>query len=190
VADAAGVDPVAFRLSYLEDERAREVLETAARQMGPRVDEFGRGVGVAFAQYKNMQCYAAVAVELRVDDATAAVRLDRVVVNGLYERRFGARDAGALERAADTAGTPAARAAVRAALSEHVRARGQREEVARLGHRDGTLAGLAVTGGVITSAGVVLAATFSALWPTTTLPPSEARRLVMSLSFRSDPLTR
>jgi CO/xanthine dehydrogenase Mo-binding subunit len=81
VAEAAGADPVAFRLSYLEDERAREVLETAARQIGPRGDgEFGRGVGVAFAQYKNMQCYAAVAVELRVDDATAAVRLDRVVV--------------------------------------------------------------------------------------------------------------
>jgi RND superfamily putative drug exporter len=38
-----------------------------------------------------------------------------------------------------------------------------REEVAIRGHRDGTLAGLAVTGGVITSAGVVLAATFSAL---------------------------
>jgi RND superfamily putative drug exporter len=38
-----------------------------------------------------------------------------------------------------------------------------REEVARRGHRPGTLAGLAVTGGVITSAGVVLAATFAAL---------------------------
>jgi len=38
-----------------------------------------------------------------------------------------------------------------------------REEVAARGHREGTLAGLAVTGGVITSAGVVLAATFAAL---------------------------
>jgi putative drug exporter of the RND superfamily len=38
-----------------------------------------------------------------------------------------------------------------------------REEVANRGHQAGTLAGLAVTGGVITSAGVVLAATFSAL---------------------------
>lgn len=38
-----------------------------------------------------------------------------------------------------------------------------REEVRRRGHVDGTLAGLAVTGGVITSAGVVLAATFAAL---------------------------
>jgi RND superfamily putative drug exporter len=38
-----------------------------------------------------------------------------------------------------------------------------REEVAARGHRAGTLAGLSVTGGVITSAGVVLAATFAAL---------------------------
>jgi RND superfamily putative drug exporter len=38
-----------------------------------------------------------------------------------------------------------------------------REEAAVAGHRAGTLAALAVTGGVITSAGVVLAATFGAL---------------------------
>ncbi|UOW01250.1 MMPL family transporter [Agrococcus sp. SCSIO52902] len=38
-----------------------------------------------------------------------------------------------------------------------------REEVGRLGHRGGVLRGLRVTGGVITSAGVVLAATFAAL---------------------------
>jgi RND superfamily putative drug exporter len=38
-----------------------------------------------------------------------------------------------------------------------------REESARLGTRDGVLRGLAVTGGVITSAGVVLAVTFAAL---------------------------
>ena len=38
-----------------------------------------------------------------------------------------------------------------------------REEVARRGHRAGVLTALTVTGGVITSAGVVLAATFAAL---------------------------
>nr|MDT0664070.1 MMPL family transporter [Micromonospora sp. DSM 115978] len=38
-----------------------------------------------------------------------------------------------------------------------------REESERLGHRAGVLHGLAVTGGVITSAGVVLAGTFSVL---------------------------
>ncbi|WP_026208414.1 MMPL family transporter [Catelliglobosispora koreensis] len=38
-----------------------------------------------------------------------------------------------------------------------------REEAGKIGHRAGTLKGLAVTGGVITSAGIVLAATFAAL---------------------------
>jgi putative drug exporter of the RND superfamily len=38
-----------------------------------------------------------------------------------------------------------------------------REETERMGTHRGTLYGLAVTGGVITSAGVVLAATFSVL---------------------------
>jgi putative drug exporter of the RND superfamily len=38
-----------------------------------------------------------------------------------------------------------------------------REETAKRGHRAGTLTGLAVTGGVITSAGLVLAATFASL---------------------------
>lgn len=38
-----------------------------------------------------------------------------------------------------------------------------REEAGGIGTRDGTLRGLRVTGGVITSAGVVLAATFAAL---------------------------
>jgi RND superfamily putative drug exporter len=38
-----------------------------------------------------------------------------------------------------------------------------REEASKIGHRAGTLRALSVTGGVITSAGVVLAATFAAL---------------------------
>jgi CO/xanthine dehydrogenase Mo-binding subunit len=82
IADAAGVDPIAFRLDYLEDERARDVVRAAAERIGPLKDErkFGHGVGLAFAQYKNLQCYAAVAIELHVDDETAEVRLDRVVV--------------------------------------------------------------------------------------------------------------
>jgi anion-transporting ArsA/GET3 family ATPase len=58
--------------------------------------------------------------------------LDRVVVNGLYPERFEPRDAAELGQAVDTAGTPQARAALRAALSEHARAKGQREQVARL----------------------------------------------------------
>jgi anion-transporting ArsA/GET3 family ATPase len=66
------------------------------------------------------------------------IGLDRVIVNGVYEQRFSGGEAETLGRAADTAGTTAARAAVRAALSEHLRARGQREQVARLEEGTGT----------------------------------------------------
>ena len=55
-----------------------------------------------------------------------------------------------------------------------------REEVARHGHRDGTLAAFAVTGGVITSAGVVLAATFAAL---AVLPLVVLAELAFAVSF-------
>ncbi|MDQ6915540.1 MAG: hypothetical protein M3155_06980 [Actinomycetota bacterium] len=58
--------------------------------------------------------------------------LDRVVVNGLYPERFGPRHRAALARALDGAEEPTERAALRAALSEHARARAQREQVARL----------------------------------------------------------
>jgi RND superfamily putative drug exporter len=55
-----------------------------------------------------------------------------------------------------------------------------REEVGRIGHRAGTLTGLAVTGGVITSAGVVLAATFAAL---AVLPLMFLVQLAFTVSF-------
>jgi CO/xanthine dehydrogenase Mo-binding subunit len=82
LAAEAGRDALELRLAYLEDARAREVLEAAAAAIGwpgPR-DEFGHGAGLGFARYKNAMSYAAVAVELHVDDETAEVRLDRAVV--------------------------------------------------------------------------------------------------------------
>ncbi len=60
------------------------------------------------------------------------LKLDRIVINGLYPERFGPRHRSTLARALEGAGTPAQRAALRAALSEHARARGQREQLARL----------------------------------------------------------
>jgi RND superfamily putative drug exporter len=51
-----------------------------------------------------------------------------------------------------------------------------REEAGRLGHRPGVLRGLAATGGVITSAGLVLAATFAVL---TVLPATWAVQLAI-----------
>lgn len=83
LAHAAGIDPLQFRLGYLEDERARVVLRTAAAKAGwnPSAKrEVGQGQGLAFARYKNRQCYAAVVVDLHVERATGAIQLDRAVI--------------------------------------------------------------------------------------------------------------
>jgi len=81
LAGAAGMDAVRFRLNHLGDERARAVLQAAAEGIGWRGTELadGHGQGIAFARYKNAQTYAAVAVELHVDDA-ANVDLKRVFI--------------------------------------------------------------------------------------------------------------
>ena len=78
VADAAGADPVAFRLRYLRDERARAVLEAAVARAGEKPRGCGRGV--AFAQYKNRQCYAAVVVDLHVDRESGEIKLERAII--------------------------------------------------------------------------------------------------------------
>ena len=78
MAEAAGIDPVAFRLNHLEDPRAIDVLKAVAAKIDWTADD-GRGRGIAFARYKNQQSYAAVAVELEVTDA-AEVKLHRVVL--------------------------------------------------------------------------------------------------------------
>jgi len=82
LAEEAGVDSVTFRLNHLEDQRARDVLQAAADKIGwgSEVPE-GRGRGIAFAQYKNIQAYAAVAVELEVNDKAEAI-MHRVALAG------------------------------------------------------------------------------------------------------------
>jgi CO/xanthine dehydrogenase Mo-binding subunit len=78
---AAEVDPVAFRLRHLTDERARAVVEAAARQA--RWDEplaAGMGRGMAFARYENSEAYVAAVAEVAVDATSGAVRVRRVVV--------------------------------------------------------------------------------------------------------------
>lgn len=82
LAHAAGVDPVAFRLRHLTDERARAVIQAAAEKSGwqSRLSGDGRGRGIAFSQYKNRQCYAAVVVELHVDRPSGRIHLERAVI--------------------------------------------------------------------------------------------------------------
>jgi CO/xanthine dehydrogenase Mo-binding subunit len=84
IAVAAGVDPVAFRLTYLDEPRARDVIEAAAEranwQAAPRPRGEGRGRGFAFAQYKNSQVYMAAVVDLRVDRESGRIALERAVI--------------------------------------------------------------------------------------------------------------
>ncbi|MFQ5660603.1 MAG: molybdopterin cofactor-binding domain-containing protein [Gammaproteobacteria bacterium] len=80
LAEAAGEDPLAFRLAHLDDERACAVLQTAAQHGCWRQPlEEGRGRGLAFARYKNEKAYAAVVMEVTVDDY-GAIKLDRAVI--------------------------------------------------------------------------------------------------------------
>jgi nicotinate dehydrogenase subunit B len=86
----ADLDPVAFRLRHMRDARARAVMELAADRFGwdHYTKQQGRGRGFAFARYKNLGAYLALAVEvelwrdvgkLRVVRAVAAVDSGEVV---------------------------------------------------------------------------------------------------------------
>jgi CO/xanthine dehydrogenase Mo-binding subunit len=75
---AAGADPVEFRLRHLQDPRARDVVAMAAERFGWSPPA-GRGWGFAFARYKNLGAYAAIAVEVAVDRDSGRARLVRAV---------------------------------------------------------------------------------------------------------------
>jgi nicotinate dehydrogenase subunit B len=71
LAERAGQDPVAYRLSITADPRARAVIEKAAAMANWKAAQAGgagRGRGIAFARYKNKAGYAAVVVALDVDE--------------------------------------------------------------------------------------------------------------------------
>ena len=81
LASARSVDPLEFRLAHLKDERARAVLEAAASTANCRSTpkDDGHGRGLAFARYKNTKCFAAVVIDLSVDDY-GAIKLDKAVI--------------------------------------------------------------------------------------------------------------
>jgi CO/xanthine dehydrogenase Mo-binding subunit len=83
LAYAAGVDPVQFRLNHLNDARASAALQAAADQIGwqahTTASGSGRGVGIAFARYENVETYVATAADVSVDGA-GRITLHRVAV--------------------------------------------------------------------------------------------------------------
>ncbi|HEX4742529.1 MAG TPA: molybdopterin cofactor-binding domain-containing protein [Caulobacteraceae bacterium] len=77
----ARADPVTFRLTHLEDPRARDVVAAAARQFGWQAWRRmpGRGRGFGFARYKNLGAYCAVALEVEVEPVTGTLSVGRIV---------------------------------------------------------------------------------------------------------------
>jgi nicotinate dehydrogenase subunit B len=74
---AAKTDPVAFRLAHMQDVRARDCIERAAEAFGWQ--DRRKGSGFAFARYKNLGAYCALAIEVEVDRASGSIDVRRVV---------------------------------------------------------------------------------------------------------------
>jgi len=81
LAAAAKADPVEFRLRHLDDPRGRDVIRLAAERFGWDAyrKQNGRGRGFAFARYKNLAAYCALAMEVDVEREKGELRVLRVV---------------------------------------------------------------------------------------------------------------
>ncbi|HEY5350293.1 MAG TPA: molybdopterin cofactor-binding domain-containing protein, partial [Candidatus Lustribacter sp.] len=87
-AHAAGADPIAFRLRYLDDSRARDVLEAVAKlakwepgkTLRSTAGDVHRGRGVALTRYEGVNAAVAVIADCEVNKKTGVVRVRDVYV--------------------------------------------------------------------------------------------------------------
>jgi CO/xanthine dehydrogenase Mo-binding subunit len=77
LANAAGADPLEFRLKHLKDPRARAVLECLNMNWNSWSGGENQGRGIGFARYKNIGAYCAVLAEV---EAGEVLRVKRLVV--------------------------------------------------------------------------------------------------------------
>jgi len=97
LAEAAGADPVDYRLRNLDDARAVALIDATAKRAGwqartpgsrgkPDADGMLHGRGVAYARYVHSKfpgfgaAWAAWVIDLSVDAATGRIRVQRIVV--------------------------------------------------------------------------------------------------------------
>ena len=89
IAEAAGADPLEFRIRHLKDKRAIEVLERLARLANwqPRGKDparpsasVGRGRGVSYMKYELVRTYVGVVAEVEVDRRSGAIKVARFYV--------------------------------------------------------------------------------------------------------------
>jgi isoquinoline 1-oxidoreductase len=78
LAHALGLDPLAFRLKCLKDERLRAVLQAAAKQFGWGKIKKTKGHGFGIAVGKEKDGYVACCAEVSVDRKNGLVRVLRV----------------------------------------------------------------------------------------------------------------
>ena len=113
--DLARVGPIARQGRYIHD----MITDPSATAV----------VAVALAEEMPVTETLALAATL---DEELGLEVERVIVNAVYDERFDSAEVDELSQALNGTGTPAARAALRAAISEHRRAREQRAQVGRL----------------------------------------------------------
>jgi nicotinate dehydrogenase subunit B len=81
LAALAGIDPIAFRLAHIKDERERAVIEAVAKAAAWKPGEKGdgrRGRGFGYARYKTVATFNAVIAEVDVNPRTGVVKVPRV----------------------------------------------------------------------------------------------------------------